>query len=804
MEVLFRYATGLTGRHFDGARIGGSWDAHGRWSDRWTFTPMHEERGPDGCPQFTARVGFPDDQVGTRFEWGVVLDGPGGFDQWGIPDELSDHTRKEQARSFVLAAGSPRIPQVEEYYLTHSRRLGAQKHYRPGQRFPGLAFQVYAPQAKQVELVFVGPSGYLADDGTGADPQARPVPMWRRRDGVWVLDAELLPHLADFKRHEGRGYMYRITNREGRVVARTDLYSRGQAGAGGVDPGGRRWQGDAADLDSTVSASRVVDADSVEEAGGRRVPADQFWASEHGAERPIPERVEDLIIYELHVGALGAGSPGPGTFEDAIRFLDHLAELGVNAVELMPLAGTAAGRPFGHGSTHLFAPEAFAGGRDGLKRFVRRAHQLGIAVLVDLVLSRFAAKAERAQWAYDSDAPDRNLYYWYEGPPPAGKDPRHGFVENGSGGWAPRYWDEFVRKLLVSAAVALVDEFHVDGFRVDRAEAIHRDNRLVGDPSKPVPNANLFGAKLLRELTRTLRLIHPGVLLVAQDESGWPELTRPTAEGGLGFDAVWDAAFYHHLVGDSVSDPAYARLLVGAARGGDGPLPMGVFAKALAATRDRRVVYHESHEGAGSTGRVEGGRAQPSRRTLAAAVDGARLEGATRELAEARARVAFGLSALSAGTPMFLMGEEVGLEEPFRSQALLEHRRDLAGMRRREGSRLFRFYQDVIKLRRESRAFRTKNLEVVSTDDAARMIAFKRWDGVEEMLVVATFADRPVERIEVGDGKLAGRWREVFSSDSRLYGGRDRGNLGARIEAGDGRLVLTLPAHGLLVLRRES
>src|SRR5262249_48338030 len=160
--------------------------------------------------------------------------------------------------------------------------------------------------------------------------------------------------------------------------------------------------------------------------------------------------------------------------------------------------------------------------------------------------------AERAQWQYDSTMPEQNIYYWYEGRSSDYPNADGGYVNNGSSGWAPRYWEEVVRHQFISSAAFLGEEMHVDGLRVDLPEAIHRDNALNRDGS-PVGSANLFGQKLLREWSRTLRMIRPNVFLVAEDHTGWGAVTRPPAGGELGFDATWYADFYHNLIGDADS-----------------------------------------------------------------------------------------------------------------------------------------------------------------------------------------------------------------------------------------------------------
>src|SRR5205807_9001792 len=140
----------------------------------------------------------------------------------------------------------------------------------------------------------------------------------------------------------------------------------------------------------------------------------EFWRDELERGRPVPSRIEQLVIYELHVPGLGYPRLGPGQLKDAVALLDHLVELGVNAVELMPMAEYRGIADWGYGSSHFLAIEYVSGGRDQFKHFVRECHRRGIAVIMDVVYNHYTPRSERAEWAYDSPDPTRNLYYWYE------------------------------------------------------------------------------------------------------------------------------------------------------------------------------------------------------------------------------------------------------------------------------------------------------------------------------------------------------------------------------------------------------
>ena len=795
IDVQFRFLTGLKRAIFRNARLSGSWDSGGKASDTWLEIPMRQGKAEDGCPCFTALVSFDSVEIGNLFRWGVRFDGPSGPNIWGVPTEVEYANSGERYREFKLKADDNL--RTQDFYFTYARRLGARKFFAPNSDLPDLKFSVWAPNAKTVEVVFGKPgNGYIADDGDGIDPHAQIITLAPGADGIW--QSEVIPKFADF---EGTPYMYRLTTAQGRTVYRTDIFSRDQIGKGTVDPKGQHFQGTPATLDGTKSCSLIVGLDTVAKdfgnPDGERISEADFWANEFTPGVTVPSRIEDLIIFELHVNALGFNRPGPGTLTDAMELLPYLSDLGVNAVELLPMSEFSGGEGWGYGDSHYFVIESSAGGRDQYKHFVRECHRRGIAVLQDVCYNHYDFNAARDEWQYDSDAPDQNIFYWYEGKPSDYGLPEGGYVDNGSTGFAPRYSEEIVRHLFVSSAAALVEESHVDGLRVDLTQAIHRDNSLHADGGS-VASANQFGIKMLREWSRTLRMIKPSVMLIAEDHTGWDAVTQLPEAGGLGFGARWFAAFYHNLIGDSDMAGGKARLIKAAGADGDGPLDIEQFAGVLYASKFNNVVYHESHDEAGNAGGTQ--------RTIVCAVNGAPLFGVTRDYAEARSRVAFGLSLFSAGTPMFFMGEEIGAQKFYKFDSFLSNREDLLGERTGNGARLFRFYQDAIRFSRRHPAVRSLEIDIIYSVGANRLIAFTRSAGADRLLVVVSLRNEPFLDgyvIQTDSARLNdGAWREVFNSDASVYGGRDVGNFGADIPVTNGQIQMRVPANGFLIFQK--
>lgn len=790
-QVEFRYLTGIRGASFSAARLRGSWNAQGRFSDSWTEIAMEPFVAEDGCPAFRASVNLDSAEVGGTFRWGVAVDAPAGSNLWGVPTEVKDAHAVDRFRAFRLAADAH---QRQDYFLTFARLLGARKYFGQGAE-PCVRFSVWAPNARKVDVVFAPRAKpYIFDSGQGIDPARPALEMTRTTDGIW--QALLNEPLTEF---EGLPYMYRVVDEQGTTRYRTDVFSRRQAGLGRVKPENEPWDGTIDTLDGSKSCSLVSALDSVAsslEANAQRISREEFWHDEFERSRPVPHLLEELIIYELHVGGLGYGKPGAGTLRDAIAFVPYLADLGVTCVELMPINEFSGNVGWGYGQTHHFAFESSAGTLDEYRHFVRACHRQGIAVIQDVCYNHYDPDAERAQWQYDSNLPEHNIYFWYEGNSADHRFPNGGYLDNGSSGFAPRYHEEVVRQQFIASAALLMDECHVDGFRVDLTQAFHRDNTLHAN-GLSIGSANQFGQKLLREWARTLRLLNPYVMLIAEDHTGWDKVTESPDVGGLGFTARWEASFYHHLIGDADAGGGRARVLRSAGFGGDGPLELFTLARSLYESQFNRVVYHESHD--------ECGNASGSSRTLNTAVGGAALVGATRRFAEARARVAFALSLFSAASPMFFMGEEVGAVELYCYDDFLQHREDLFEMRNGIGAGMFAFYQDAILLRKRRPALRAQSIDVIHVNPEGRVIAFVRRSGVDAMLVVACFANHNYDHgyvIQTSQERLPNvLWREVLNSDSARYGGQNFGNSGADIASQGGRFELLLPANGALVFR---
>jgi 1,4-alpha-glucan branching enzyme len=169
--------------------------------------------------------------------------------------------------------------------------------------------------------------------------------------------------------------------------------------------------------------------------------------------------------------------------------------------------------------------------------------------------------------------------------------------------------------------------------------------------------------------------------------------------------------------------------------------------------------------------------------------------------------VCCGLTLLSAGTPMFFMGEEIGAQNRYTYDNFLAAREDILGQRTGNGQALFRFYRDLITLTRRLRSIRSQNIDILHQSNSNRVVAFKRWTGDEQILVVASLNDVAFAsgyRIEKDLLAIPNAgWKEIFNSDSASYGGENVGNGSAIVMSTAGSVKVVIPAAGLLVFAKQ-
>ena len=490
-------------------------------------------------------------------------------------------------------------------------------------------------------------------------------------------------------------------------------------------------------------------------------------SSESNFRRPDPR---DAVIYEMHAGTFH-DTPGgkPGSLFDAADRLDHLAALGVNVIELLPIHDFPGEYSWGYNPRLLYAVDSVYGGPDALQSFVQEAHARGIAVILDVVFNHLTS--QNPLCAFDGgDLDGCGGIYFYEDEYPDTP-------------WGPRFdYDRpEVRAYLHDNARLWLDTFHVDGFRWDSTGNIRATNHGQGDP---IPS----GEQFLREAHDTLREAYPGLLSIAEDLSGNALLTQPVAQGGYGFDAQWDAGFHARVVEQlklaGQGTPSLQAVREALEDGGEHPY--------------ERVIYTESHD---STGKLNDHVRLPDE------LEPLDPEG---ERSRRLSALAVALTLTAPGIPMLLQGQELLSTGTFHDDAPLDWTR----VDSQTG--FLRLVQDLVGLRRNlggtSGGLKGEGTTVHHTNDVDHVVAFLRFDtspSSDPVLVVVSLSPASFPTYRVG-APVAGTWRVLLDSSRAQYGlgPASEGPAAyvaesAPLDGLDANVLVTLPPFGVLVLAKE-
>lgn len=332
--------------------------------------------------------------------------------------------------------------------------------------------------------------------------------QWREYDMNRVYDGNFWERYVDSVK-PGSMYKYRVYEKSGSCVDHCDPYGFGME----LRPN---------------SASIVRDMNSYQF-------HDSAWMLSRSDCKNRP-----LNIYELHFGSFRKPSERADdwyTYEEMADILiPYLKQNGYNYLEIMPLNEHPCDESWGYQSTGFFSPTSRYGTADQLKAFVDACHQNGIGVIMDFVPVHFAVDGY-ALAQFDGTA-------LYEYPHAA-----VGVSEWGSLNFMHSRGE--VRSFLQSAANYWLAEFHVDGLRMD---AISRMIYWQGDPGRGV---NLDAVKFLQYMNRGLKTLHPTAILIAEDSTSYPNVTKSVSENGLGFDYKWDMGWMNDTLDYCRTAPAY-------------------------------------------------------------------------------------------------------------------------------------------------------------------------------------------------------------------------------------------------------
>lgn len=545
----------------------------------------------------------------------------------------------------------------------------------------GVTFRVWAPFAQQVAV---------AGQFNNWSPSVNA--LYSEGNGYWSVD---VPGAT-----VGQQYKFVVFNPASNPLWRMDPYARSI-----IHDANRVLNG------------LIASSDEIYTASGYSTPA---W--------------NELVIYELHIGTFteGGGIDGRGSFASAITKLDYLKDLGINAIEVLPLGEFIGDISSGYNPAYIFAIEDEFGGPDGFRQFVNAAHQLGIAVIVDVVYNHLGVSTGD-MWDFD------------------------GWSENGKGGiyfyndgrrctdWGETRFDYGrgeVRQYLRDNALRWLEERFADGLRWDSVGSIRNVYDRNNDPADDIAD----GWSLLQWINSLIAQRQRWKISIAEDLKDNEWITKNVGAGGAGFNAQWGAGFVSTVRTAIIGPDDNAR---------DMYLVSNIIDQNYNNDAFQRVIFTESHD-ADSNGAqrvpemISPGNADSwyskKRSTLGAAV------------------------VLTApGIPMLFMGQEFlswGYFDP--SQPLdWSHANTFVG--------IVQLYRDLIHLRRNwfnnTRGLRGQNTHIHHINNTDKVIAFHRWDqggNGDDVIVVVNFGNRGYPYYTIGFPR-SGHWPVRFNSDWNGY-----------------------------------
>ena len=594
------------------------------------------------------------------------------------------------------------------HYEIH-RKLGSHAAEFDGAH--GIHFAVWAPNARHVRIV---------GDFNGWDGRAHAMePL--QQSGIWVL---FVPGLS-----AGEKYKYEIDGADGRVSQKADPYG---------------MQFEVPPRSATVACDAPAHAWQ-----------DGAWMRQRAANGLLFDR--PMSIYEVHLGSWrrGDGNTPLSYRELAGQLVPYVQEMGFTHVEMMPVMEHPFAGSWGYQVVGFFAPTSRFGPPEDFKYLVDCCHQAGIGVILDWVPGHFP-KDGHGLIRFDGTA----LYEHDD--PRMGEQPDWGTL-------VFNYGRHEVRNFLLANALFWLDEYHADGLRVDAvASMLYLDySREAG---QWVPNCfggreNLEAMDFLRRVNTLVHERHPGAVMVAEESTAWPAVSRPVYTGGLGFTFKWNMGWMHDMLSYMSHDPLYRKWAHNDL----------TFSMLYAFTENFILPFShdEAVHGKGSMlGKMPGDQWQRF----------------------ANLRALYGYLFGHPGKKLLFMGGEFAQTREWNHDTgldwyLLEcdpHR----GVRRLVAD-LNRLYRDEPSLH-ELDCAREGFGWIDCHDHESSVVSFLRRarDPNDFTVFVLNFTPVPRSAYRVGVPR-AGRYREVLNTDAATYGGSNVGNLG-------GAVTEDIPAHGHL------
>jgi 1,4-alpha-glucan branching enzyme len=442
----------------------------------------------------------------------------------------------------------------------------------------------------------------------------------------------------------------------------------------------------------------------------------------------------ELVIYEMHVRTFlyGGGYGGTGSFSSAITKLDYLRDLGINAIEVMPLGEFLGNISGGYNPAYIFAVEDEFGGPDGFRQFVNEAHLRGIAVIVDVVYNHLGVPAAD-MWQFDGWSQNNKggIYFYNDW--------------RSTTAWGETRFDYGrgeVRQYLRDNALRWLEQRFADGLRWDSVGSIRNVNDQNNDPTDDIPDA----WSLLQWINSLIGQRQPWKISIAEDLKDNEWITKDVGAGGAGFDAQWGSDFLWRMRDALIGADDNAR---------DMNSVQNVIAQKYNGRAFERVIFTESHDADSN------GQQRVPELIWPAHADN--------WYSKKRSTLGAAVVFTAPGIPMIFMGQE------FLSWGYFADDRQLDWANVTAFPGIIQLYRDLIHLRRNwfnnSRGLRGENVNVYHINNADKVIAFHRWEqggNGDDVVVMLNFANRSYASYRIGFPR-GGSWRVRFNSDWSGY-----------------------------------
>jgi 1,4-alpha-glucan branching enzyme len=574
------------------------------------------------------------------------------------------------------------------------RTLGA--HRAQAEDIHGVRFAVWAPAAERVSVV---------GDFNSWDGRCHPMRV-RGNSGVWEL---FVPGLS-----VGQPYKYEIRTRpHGDILLKTDPY-------------GQHFE------QRPATASRV--------------PAQQHYQWQDASwiqQRHDSDWQKDPVsIYEVHLGSWKRDEYGQflNYRQLATELVEHLSRTGFTHIELLPVTEHPLDASWGYQTTGYFAPTSRFGEPDDFRFFVDHCHQHNIGVLLDWAPAHFPRDAHGLA-NFDGTA----LYEH--------SDPRRG-EHSDWGTLIYNYGRNEVKNFLLANAIYWLEEFHIDGLRVDAVASMlyHDYSRDAGEwlPNIYGGRENLEAVAFLQELNTVTHAEFPGTMIIAEESTAWPGVSRPVDTGGLGFSMKWNMGWMHDTLRYMSHDPVHRQYH-------HNDLSFGLL---YAFTENFVLPFSHDEVVHGKQSMLY---KQPGD-------DWQRF---------ANLRLLYTYMFTFPGKKLLFMGNEIAQGREWNFDASIEwHLLEYDGHSGMQTlvSDLNQLYRNNTELHRAD--FSADGFEWIDCNaSAASVLSYIRRDGDSFVVMVLNFTPIPRHGYRVGV-PVAGYYRELLNSDSSYYAGTDVGNSG--------------------------